>query len=221
MTTRTIELSDALLDYVAAHDSSRDALSAELIAETRAALPDEYDLQVSSEEAGFLAMLARITGARDALEIGTFTGLSSLAVARVLPEDGRLVCCDISEEWTAVARRYWARAGIADRVELRIGPAAETLAAMPAEPRFDLAFIDADKVSYPRYWAEVVPRMRAGGVIVVDNVLRAGRVLAPEDEPSRTVAAFNRQVLADPRVDSVMLPVADGITVARVRTVGA
>ncbi|WP_433061600.1 O-methyltransferase [Dactylosporangium sp. CS-033363] len=221
MTTRTIELSDALLDYVAVHDSSRDALITELIAETRAALPDEHDMQVSSEEAGLLAMLARITGARDALEIGTFTGLSSLAVARALPEGGRLICCDVSEEWTAVARRYWARAGVADRVELRLGNAAETLAAMPAEPLFDLAFIDADKVSYPRYWAEVVPRMRAGGVIVVDNVLRAGRVLAPEDEPSRVVAAFNRQVLADPRVDSVMLPVADGITVARVRTVGA
>jgi caffeoyl-CoA O-methyltransferase len=217
MTTRTIDLTDALLDYVAAHDSSRDALSAELIAETRAALPEEYDLQVSSEEAGLLALLTRITGARDALEIGTFTGLSSLAVARALPAGGRLVCCDVSAEWTAVARRYWDRAGLGDRVELRLGPAAETLAALPAEPAFDLAFIDADKLSYPRYWALVVPRMRAGGVIVVDNVLRGGRVLEPADEPSRTVAAFNEQVLADPRVDSVMLPVADGITIARVR----
>ncbi|WP_426512329.1 O-methyltransferase [Dactylosporangium sp. McL0621] len=217
MTTRTIALTDALLDYVAAFDSARDALTVELIEETRAALPEAYDLQVSSEEAGLLALLTRITGARDALEIGTFTGLSSLAIARALPAGGRLVCCDVSAEWTAVARRYWDRAGVGPRVELRLGPAAGTLAAMPAGPAFDLAFIDADKVSYPRYWAEVVPRMRTGGVIVVDNVLRGGRVLEPVDEPSRIVAEFNRQVLADPRVDSVMLPVADGITIARVR----
>ncbi len=121
MTTRTITMTDPLLDYVAAHDSGRDALTAELIAETRAALPEEYDMQVSSEEGGLLTMLTRMIGARDALELGTFTGLSSLAIARGLPADGRLVCCDVSAEWTDVARRYWARAGLAERIELRLG----------------------------------------------------------------------------------------------------
>jgi caffeoyl-CoA O-methyltransferase len=152
---------------------------------------------------------------RSAVEVGTFTGLSSIAIARGLPADGRLICCDVSAEFTAVAERYWARAGLADRIELRLGPAADTLAALPAEPWLDLAFIDADKTGYPTYWELLVPRMRPGGLIVVDNVLRHGQVIAPVDAEAHAIVAFNQQVLADPRTDAVMIPVADGLTLAR------
>jgi caffeoyl-CoA O-methyltransferase len=150
------------------------------------------------------------------VEVGTFTGLSSLAIARGLPEGGRLTCFDISEEYTGMARRYWARAGVDDRIALRIGAAGDTLRELPQERYLDFAFIDADKTGYPVYWAELVPRMRPGGVIAVDNTLRGGRVLAPQNADDRAIAAFNDEVLADVRVDAVMLPVADGLTLARV-----
>ena len=151
------------------------------MAETRPRCRDMRELQIAPEQAPFLTFLTRLLGARQAVEVGTFTGLSSLAIARGLPPDGRLICFDMSEEFTVIARRYWERAGLADRIDLRLGPAADTLAALPDEPHLDLAFIDADKTGYPMYWAELVPRMRPGGVIVVDNVLRGGQVLAPED----------------------------------------
>src|SRR5690606_37147531 len=131
--------------------------------------------------------LTRLTGARLAIEIGTFTGLSSLSIARGLPPDGRLICFDISKEFTDIARRYWQRAGIADRIELRLGPAAETLATLPEEPHLDLGFIDANKVNYRAYWEAVVPRMRPGGVIVVDMVLYHGAVLNPDSPDSRDI----------------------------------
>src|SRR5262249_28502509 len=150
-----------------------------------------------------------------AVEVGTFTGLSSIAIARGLPADGKLVCCDVSERFTDIARKYWDRTGLADRIELRLGPAAETLAAMPAQPHIDLAFIDADKTGYPVYWAELVPRMNPGGVILVDNVLRHGRVLDPVDESDHAIVAFNDMVLSDERVDAALLPIGDGLTLAR------
>jgi caffeoyl-CoA O-methyltransferase len=126
-----------------------------------------------------------------------------------------MTCFDISEEYTSIARRYWAREGIADRVELRLGPAAEKLRELPTERSIDVAFIDADKRGYPAYWAELVPRMRPGGVILIDNVLRHGRIVAPENPDDEAMIAFNDQVLSDPRVESVMLPIADGLTLAR------
>ncbi len=174
-------------------------------------------MQVAPEQAAFLTFLTRLLGVRQAVEVGTFTGLSSLAIARGLPEGGRLTCFDISEEFTGIARRYWARAGVQDRIDLRIGPAADGLRELPHERHLDFAFIDADKTGYPIYWAELVPRMRPGGVIAVDNVLRGGRVIAPQDAGDRAIAAFNDEVLADVRVDPVMLPIADGLTLARVR----
>jgi caffeoyl-CoA O-methyltransferase len=215
MTNKTLPLTDELHAYVVAHGSVPDPIVTDLIEETRAALPADAGMQIAPEQAGFMTMLTRIVGARYAVEVGTFTGLSSIAIARGMAPDGRLVCCDISAEYTSIARRYWARAGLDRQIELRLGPAAETLRALPDEEHIDLAFIDADKTGYPAYWAELVPRMRPGGVILVDNVLRHGRVLDPHDEETKAIVHFNEEVLADDRVDSVMLPLADGLTLAR------
>ncbi|GGL91090.1 MULTISPECIES: O-methyltransferase [Micromonospora] len=217
MTLKSLPLTDELHAYLVAHGSPPDQIMRDLAEETLAALPAEAGMQIAPEQAAFLTLLTRIAGVRQAVEVGTFTGLSSLAIARGLADGGRLTCFDISTEYTGIARRYWARAGVDDRIELRIGPAAETLRELPQERYLDLAFVDADKTGYPVYWAELVPRMRPGGLILVDNVLRGGRVVAPRDEADRAIAAFNDDVLADVRVEAVMLPVADGLTLARVR----
>ncbi|MFI7250548.1 O-methyltransferase [Micromonospora chalcea] len=216
MTTKPLPLTPELHAYLVAHGSAPDEIVRELAEETRAALPAEAVMQVAPEQAAFLTFLTRLLGVRQAVEVGTFTGLSSLAIARGLAEGGRLTCFDISEEYTGVARRYWQRAGVQDRIELRIGPAAETLRELPRERYLDFAFIDADKVGYPIYWDELVPRMRPGAVIAVDNTLRDGRVLAPRNADDRAIAAFNDAVIADVRVEAVMLPIADGVTLARV-----
>jgi caffeoyl-CoA O-methyltransferase len=192
-----------------------DPVVTDLLAETMATMPHLATLSIAPEQASFMTFLTRLIRARNAVEIGTFTGLSSLAIARGLPPDGRLICFDISAEFTAIARRYWERAGVADRVELRLGPATETVATLPEEPHLDLAFIDADKGSYPAYWEALVPRMRPGGVIVVDNVLYDGEVLQPTSPDTTAVVAFTDQVLADSRVEAVMIPLADGLTLAR------
>ncbi|MFG1801982.1 O-methyltransferase [Micromonospora carbonacea] len=217
MTTKSLPLTPELHAYVVAHGSTPDEVMRDLVEETLAALPAEARMQVAPEQAAFLTFLTRLVGARRAVEVGTFTGMSSLAIARGLAEDGRLTCFDISAEYTDVARRYWARAGVDDRIELRIGPAGDTLRELPHERHLDFAFIDADKVGYPVYWAELVPRMRPGGVVAVDNTLRGGRVLAPSNADDRAVAAFNDEVMADVRVEPVLLPIADGLTLARVR----
>jgi caffeoyl-CoA O-methyltransferase len=220
MATRSVTVTEELYDYLVAHSSPLDQIARDLVDETRTALSDRATMQVGPEQALLLTMLTRLVGARRAVEVGTFTGLSSLSIARGLPADGRLVCFDISTEYTDVARRYWRRAGVADRIELRIGPAADGLRTLPAEPHLDLAFIDADKAGYPTYWAELVPRMRPGGLLLVDNVLWSGRVVdagAADDENVRAIVRFNDQVRADDRVEVVMLPVADGLTLARRR----
>jgi len=217
MTAKPLALTDELHSYLVEHGDPPDRIARELIVETVAALPVDARMQVAPEQAALLTFLARLVGARQAVEVGTFTGLSSLAIARGLTDGGRLTCFDISEEYTSVARRYWERAGVDDRIELRIGPAAETLRSLPAEPYLDLAFIDADKTGYSTYWAELVPRMRPGGLIAVDNVLWSGRVLAPHSADDKAIVAFNEEVRADDRVDVVMLPIADGLTLARRR----
>jgi caffeoyl-CoA O-methyltransferase len=217
MPAKSLPLTGELHTYLVAHGSPPDDIARQLIDETIALLPARARMQVAPEQAALLTFLTRLVGARRAVEVGTFTGMSSLAIARGLPPDGRLTCFDISTEFTSVARRYWERAGVGDRIELHIGPAAETLRSLPTEPHLDLAFIDADKTGYPVYWAELVPRMRPGGVIAVDNVLRGGRVLAPRDADDRAIAAFNEYVRTDDRVDIVMLPIADGLTLARRR----
>ncbi|MEH0818939.1 MULTISPECIES: O-methyltransferase [unclassified Micromonospora] len=216
MTTKPLPLTPELHAYLVAHGSPPDEIIRDLAEETLAVLPDQAMMQVAPEQAAFLTFLTRLLGVRRAVEVGTFTGLSSLAIARGLPEDGRLTCFDISEEYTGIARRYWERAGVADRIELRIGPAGDTLRELPLERHLDFAFIDADKTGYPIYWDELVPRMRPGAVIAVDNTLRGGRVLAPQNAEDRAIAAFNDEVLADVRVEAVMLPIADGVTLARV-----
>jgi caffeoyl-CoA O-methyltransferase len=207
----------ALDGYLLAHCTPADDVLRDLAAETRRVAGDRVGMQITQDEGEFLTMLVRLVGARRAVEVGVFTGYSSICIARGLPADGHLLTCDVSDEWTAVARRYWARAGLADRIELRLGPAADTLAALPADPVIDFAFIDADKVGYPRYYEEIVTRLRPGGLIALDNVLRGGRVVDPscQDAPDVVMRQVNDLIVADPRVESVMLPVRDGVTLAR------
>jgi len=179
-------------------------------------------MQIGPEQGQLLRLLVELVGARRCLEIGTFTGYSSLSVALALPPDGSIVCCDVSEEFTAIARRYWQEAGVADKVDLRIAPALETLDALIAdggEGTFDMAFIDADKGNYPHYWERCVRLVRRGGVIAVDNVLWGGSVADASDRSPDTQAirTLNERVHGDERVTAVTLPVADGMTIARVR----
>ena len=185
--------------------------------EETARLGGHADMQISPDQATFLRILVNAIGARRAIEVGTFTGLSALAIARGLPPGGHLLCLDVSEEWTKVACRYWAKAGVAERIELRVGPAAETLRALPESPPYDFAFIDADKKGYPVYWEEILRRLRPGGLVAVDNVLWDGDVVRPmkRGEDVEAIRRFNDMARADARVESVMLPVADGLTLAR------
>ncbi len=216
MTRRSEQISLHLNAYLTAHSTPPDAVLRELATETAERYPTEIHLQVAPEMGTFLTLLTGVSRARHGIEVGTFTGYSSICIARGLGPGGRLVCCDVSEEWTAVARKYWEKAGLTDRIELRLGPALDTLRALPGKEAFDVAFIDADKLSYPAYWAEVVPRVRRGGVIMVDNTFSHGRVLdAGNDNPSViAVRAMNDQAAADERVELIMLPIGDGLTVA-------
>ncbi|GAA2245575.1 hypothetical protein GCM10010430_29330 [Kitasatospora cystarginea] len=206
-------------DYLLTHCTQPDELLRELVAETREATGGASAMQIAHDEGALLTMLTRLVGARYAVEVGVFTGYSSICIARGLAEGGRLLACDTSEEWTSLARPYWERAGVADRIDLKIGPAIETLRALPADPVVDIAFIDADKESYPAYYEELVRRLRPGGLIVVDNVFLGGRVLDPAFQEERHVAirGLNELIAGDDRVDAVMLPVRDGVTLARKR----
>ncbi len=215
MSYKGLPLTPELHAYLVEHSTPPDDVVADLIAETRRALPDNSGMQVAPEQAAFLRLLTAVMGVRRAVEVGTFTGLSSLSIARGLADGGQLTCFDISQEFTSIARRYWKRAGVDDRIELRIGPAVERLRELPAEPQLDLAFIDADKQGYPAYWNELVPRVRQGGVILVDNVLWSGRVLDPQAARDFEIVAFNDLARADTRVELVILPIADGLTMAR------
>jgi caffeoyl-CoA O-methyltransferase len=204
-------------DYLLAHSEPADDVLRDLAEQTHRELGGRAVMQISHDEGELLTMLVRLTGARRAVEVGTFTGYSSICIARGLPEDGHLLCCDVSEEWTAIAREYWARAGVADKISLEIGPAVDTLRALPAEESLDFAFIDADKTGYPAYVEEILPRLRPGGLMVLDNMLRDGRVLAPENDDDRAIHALNEALVADDRVDVVLLPVRDGVSLARKR----
>jgi caffeoyl-CoA O-methyltransferase len=215
-------LSGALYDYLAAHRSERDPVLAELAQETAAALGPISMMQIAPEQGAFMTMLARVIDARRAVEVGTFTGYSALSIARGLPDDGRLLCCDINDEWTAMARRYWEKAGVAHKIELRLGPALETLGALPPDTQFDLAFIDADKPNYRHYYEAILTRLRPNGLILFDNVLWMGQVLdtASTDDSTRAIQALNDFLPTDRRVDVVMLAIADGLTIVRKRTAG-
>ncbi|MEV4802983.1 class I SAM-dependent methyltransferase [Nonomuraea sp. NPDC049421] len=206
-------------DYLLAHCTPADEVLRELAATTREVTGRSAGMQVSADEGALLSMLARMVGARRAIEVGVFTGYSSLCIARALPADGKLIACDVSTEWTDIAKPFWKRAGVADRIELRIGPAVDTLRALPDEPAFDFAFVDADKPGYPAYYEEIVPRLRPGGLLVLDNVFLGGRVLDPAFQGAAQVAMrqVNDAIARDERLDSVMLPVRDGVTLARRR----
>lgn len=212
MTLKSLGLSDALHRYLLDHSDPVDGLLTELAEETAATLPDLLGMQIAPEQGTFLTVLTRLVNARLAVEVGTFTGYSSICIARGLHRDGRLICFDRSEAWTATAQRYWERAGLTDRVELRVGDARERLAELPTDAHVDLAFIDADKTGYPEYYELLRSRLAPGGVMVVDNVLAGGTVLEPESEGARAIAAFNDRVAGDARVNVAMLPIADGIS---------
>jgi caffeoyl-CoA O-methyltransferase len=217
VSVRNFLVTDEVRDYAVAHGSWQpDPVVQDLHRDT-AALGDPAGMQIADDEGQLLTMLARLTGARRAVEVGTFTGYSSLCIARGLAPGGSLLCCDVSEEWTAIARAAWERAGVSDRIELRIAPALDTLAALPDEPVLDLVFIDADKPNYPAYWDALVPRVRPGGVLLADNVLWSGEIVN-EAESNANVDAlrqFNEKVAADDRVEAVMLTAFDGLTIAR------
>src|SRR3954447_12619874 len=220
MTPRSFLLTQELSDYVRAGSEPPDAIAADLLAET-AALAERGEapasFQIAAEQGAFMQSFPRALGVRTAIEIGTFTGFSALCIARGLPDDGWLLCLDRNEEWTATARRYWERAGLADRIELRLGDALPTLQALPADETFDLAFVDADKTGYAAYVEELHPRMRSNGLVLLDNTLRGGRVLAPESDDDRALVGLNAALADDPRWETVLLPVADGLTVLRKR----
>ncbi|MCZ7525563.1 MAG: class I SAM-dependent methyltransferase [Acidimicrobiia bacterium] len=218
MTPKSFFLGPEIHDYLVGHGTPPDGVQRDLIEET-ARLGGISIMQIAPEQGAFMTLLTRLLGARRAVEVGTFTGYSALAVARGLPPDGRLLCCDVSEEWTAIARRYWERAGVADRIELRIGPALDTLRSLPREETFDLAFIDADKERYGDYYEEILARLRPNGAILVDNTLWMGVIADPSvtDDATLAIRAFNDRVAADERVDCVILPLGDGVTLLRKR----
>ncbi len=220
MTPRSFLLTPELADYVRVSSDALDEVAADLIRET-AEMADRGEasptFQIAPEQGVLMRLLTTALGARTAIEIGTFTGFSALCIARGLPADGSLLCLDRSAGWTAVARRYWARAGLADRIELRLGDALPALQALPAEPAFDLAFVDADKTGYAAYVAELHPRLRDNGVVLLDNSLRGGRVLDPQDEDDRALVELNAALAADPRWETALLPLADGLTLLRKR----
>jgi caffeoyl-CoA O-methyltransferase len=215
---KNIVMNERLYGYLLAQAEPPSAVQAELIARTRA-LGDSAEMQIPHEQAVLLTMLVRLTNAERVVEVGTYTGYSTLAMALGLAPTGRVLTCDMSEEWTAIAQDAWRAAGVADRIELRLGQAAQTLRALPDTADIDLAFIDADKVSYIEYWDLLVPRIRPGGLLLADNVLYGGEVVAETPSTNaKAIDAFNNHVRADDRVESVLLPIADGLTVARKRS---
>lgn len=212
-------LSSDIHAYLIDHVEPIDDVQRWLIDETRSRIGDLSIMQISPEQGAFMTMLTRVVGVRRAVEVGTFTGYSALSIARGLADGGRLVCCDVSEEWTAIAREGWAKAGVEGSIDLRIAPAIETLRALPTDEPIDLAFIDADKVGYAAYYEELLPRLRPDGVILADNTLWSGGVidLSRDDEDTEAIRAFNDMVAADTRVESVILTVGDGLTMIRKR----
>lgn len=220
MTGKTIRMDDRLYEYLLQVSLREPPLWARLREET-AQLPMAR-MQIAPEQGQFMALLTRLLGVRRALEVGVFTGYSSLCVADAMAADGRLIACDTSEEWTAVARRYWAEAGVADRIDLRLAPALQTMDELLQQGeagRFDLVFIDADKTNYDGYYERALQLLRTGGVVVLDNVLWSGQVAdeAVQDEDTRALRSLNKKIHGDDRVDLSMLPMADGITLARKR----
>ena len=218
MHEKFIRLTPQVYEYLVAHNPPQDDVLRDLAAET-AALGPVSMMQIAIEQGALLTLLARLSVARNAIEVGTFTGYSAISIARGLSHGGRLLCCDVNEEWTSIARRYWTRAGLADRIELRLAPALDTLRALPRTADVDLAFVDADKTNYALYYEELLLRLRPNGLLVFDNVLWTGQVADPNDheESTQALRRLNDLVARDERVDAVMIPVADGLTLVRRR----
>ncbi|MFD9004284.1 O-methyltransferase [Streptomyces sp. NPDC059582] len=200
--------------YMTAHSVAPDAVQERLAERTRQ-FADVAHWQTAPEQSPFLTLLVQTLGVTSAVEVGTFTGMSALAIARGLQPGGRLLCCDVDDTWTPLAREAWQAAGVEDRIELRIAPALETLRSLPNTASVDFSFVDAEKTGYWDYFSELVARTRPGGLLVFDNVFRKGRVLHPRGEVDAAVVEFNERLAKDDRVDAVMLPIADGMTVAR------
>ncbi len=220
MGTKYIRLNNRLYNYLSGcRSDAGDTLLQELRAETAKLGEEVSKCQISDEEGTFLSVLVAAAGAKSAIEVGTFTGYSSLCIARALPRSGRLLCLDASKEWTAVARRYWARAGLEDRIELRLGPAIRSLRRLDPGLTFDFAFIDADKTEYDAYYELLLPRIRRNGLILFDNMLWGGRLGAGPVRlaTGRAIDALNHKLAADKRVEAVLISVADGIQLCRKR----
>jgi caffeoyl-CoA O-methyltransferase len=220
MSNRTIVLNDALYEYLLSVSLREPDVLCRLRQETEK-MP-QHNMQISPEQGQFMALLVELTGARKCLEVGTFTGYSTLSLALALPEDGQIVACDISEEFTSRAKPYWQKAGMAGKIDLRLGPALETLDALIADGEsgaFDFAFIDADKVNYQGYFQRALDLIRRGGLILVDNVLWSGAVVDParDDEDTEAIRAFNQACADDPRISLSLVPIGDGLTLARKR----
>ncbi len=222
MSRHTIAMTDRLYEY-ACRTWLREPAVLQRLREETATLGKAAGMQISPEQGQFMAFLVELIGARRIIEVGTFTGYSALSMALALPADGQLVACDVSEEWTAVARRYWAEAGVSDRISLRLGPARETLDALLSQDKeasFDLGFIDADKTSYDDYYERLLRLLRPGGLILIDNVFRGGGVADPgvTDAGTQAIRDLNAKLRADERVSLAFSPIGDGLTLARRRT---
>ena len=205
-------VTDELHDYMVAHGMPLDEIATELVAETQQ-LGDVSVMLTTADQAALLTTLTKLISARRAVEIGTFTGFSALAISRGLPDDGQLICLDVSEEWTSIARKYWERAGVSDRIELRIGDGHALAAELDGS--FDLAFVDADKPGYIDYFERLVPLMRANGVMLFDNTLAGGRVVGEHSQDPVERKEFNAHIAKDDRVDVVILGIGDGLTLVR------
>ena len=209
-----VQVTDELHDYMVAHGMPLDEIATELVTETQA-LGGVSEMLTTADQAALLTTLTRLISARRAVEIGTFTGFSALAIARGLPADGELICLDVSDEWTSIGRRYWERAGVVDKIELRIGDAHKSAGELDGE--FDLAFVDADKPGYIEYFEHLVPRIRTNGLLLFDNTLAGGRVVGQHAEDPVDRKEFNAHIANDDRVDVVMLGIGDGLTLVRKR----
>lgn len=213
-------LSPDLHNYILSHGGGPDEVQQALISATQGLGPVAR-MQIAPEQGVFMEWLARVMGAQRAIEVGTFTGYSALCLARGLGPQGRLLCLDVNEEWTRIAQTYWRKADLTDRITVRLGPAASTLATLPKEPAFDLGFIDADKENGCLYYEEVLARLRPGGVLILDNVLWGGKVVEPHQHPEdaslRAICALNDVAAADPRVQPAFLPLGDGLLLLRKR----
>ena len=216
---RAVEVTGDVYDYLVAHSTPPDPVYEAIRADTIAEAGDWAGMQIGPDQFRFLQMLVGLVGVELAVEVGTFTGTSAAAVAPALLPGGRLICCDVSEEWTSIARRHWEAAGLSDRIDLRLAPAIETLRALPDDPPVDYAFIDADKEAYVDYYEALVPRLRPGGVLVADNVLWSGQVVDPSvtDASTEALRRFNDVVTADDRVANVMVAVGDGLMICTKR----